>query len=109
MAKTVIVTADKIKKRKHLIKFLQMGIVGTMIGMTSLFMVLNLVYNGGKFSIDLDQDFAEKAGIVLYEDSRKNIFTSSCDIKPLAKLFIPFMTLSMFVADNIASFLIEFL
>ena len=49
MAKKVIVTADKIKKRKNLLKFLRVGIVGTMTAMTSLFIVLNIVYNGGKF------------------------------------------------------------
>jgi len=69
MAKQVIVTANKIKKRKRLIRLLKLAVAGTMTGMTSMFMVLSLVYNGGKFSIDLDQELAEKKGIVLYEDS----------------------------------------
>lgn len=68
MAKQVVVTADKIRKRKKLLKFLQLGVFGTMATMTSMFMVLSLVYNGGKFSINLDQEFADK-GIILYEDS----------------------------------------
>ena len=68
MAKHVVVTADKIRKRKQLLRFLKFGVFGTMTAMTSMFMVLSLVYNGGKFSIDLDQEFADK-GIVLYEDS----------------------------------------
>ena len=68
MAKQVIVTADKIKKRKTILRFLKFGVVGTMTAMTSMFAVLSLVYNGGKFSIDLDQEFADK-GIILYEDS----------------------------------------
>lgn len=75
MAKQVIVTADKIKKRKQLLKFLKFGIVGTMTGMTSIFMVLNLVYNGGKFSIDLDREFSEEKGIVLYDDSLTKVTT----------------------------------
>jgi len=69
MAKQVIVAANKIKKRKKIIKFLKFALVGTMTGMTSMFMVLSLVYNGGKFSIDLNQEFAKKSGLVLYEDS----------------------------------------
>lgn len=68
MSKQVIVTADKIKKRKQLLKFFKLGVFGTMTAMTSMFMVLSLVYNGGKFSIDLDQEFADK-GIILYEDA----------------------------------------
>lgn len=75
MAKKVIVTADKIKKRKKLIKFLRLGIIGTMTAMTSLFIILNIVYNGGKFSIDLDKEFAEEKSIVLYEDSETKVTT----------------------------------
>lgn len=68
MAKTVVVTADKIRKRKQLLKFLKLGVFGVMTTMTSMFMVLSLVYNGGKFSINLDQEMEDK-GIILYEDS----------------------------------------
>lgn len=75
MAKQVIITADKIKKTKRFTRILRLGIIGAMTGMTLLFMVLNLVYNGGKFSIDLDQEFAEKSGIVLYEDSEAKATT----------------------------------
>lgn len=69
MAKQVLVTAKKIKQRKKLLKFAQFGIFGTLAAMTSMFMVLSLVYNGGKFSIDLDKELAEEKGIILYEDS----------------------------------------
>lgn len=69
MAKQVLVTANKIKKRKKLLKFAQLGVFGTMVAMTSMFMVLSLVYNGGKFSIDLDKSLAEEKGIILYDDS----------------------------------------
>lgn len=69
MAKQVLVTAKKIKKRKQLLRFAKFGIFGTMVAMTSMFMVLSLVYNGGKFSIDLDKSLAEEKGIILYEDS----------------------------------------
>ncbi|MBE6149093.1 MAG: hypothetical protein E7170_00025 [Firmicutes bacterium] len=75
MAKKVIVTAEKIKKRKNLFRFLKVGIIGSMTAMTSLFIVLNIVYNGGKFSINLDKDLAEKKGIVLYENSETKLTT----------------------------------
>lgn len=69
MAKQVIVTANKIKKRKQLIRILKFAVIGTMATMTFMFVVLSLVYNGGKFSINLDRELAEEKGIILYEDS----------------------------------------
>lgn len=68
MAKEIIVTADKIKKREKLLNFVKLAIIVTMIVMTGTFGVLSLVYNGGKFSINLDQEFADK-GIILYENA----------------------------------------
>lgn len=69
MAKEVIITADKIKKRKKLLRYLKFATVATFTGMFSMFTVLNLVYNGGKFSINIDEELAEEKGVILYEDS----------------------------------------
>lgn len=74
MAKEVIITANKIKKRKHLLKVLNLLTFTVFASMLSVFVVLNFVYNGGKLSINLEKDLVEKKGIVLYDDSLdKNI------------------------------------
>lgn len=74
MAKEVIVTANKIKKRKRLLKVLNLVTFTVFASMLSIFIVLNFVYNGGKLSINLEKDLVEKKGIVLYDDSLdKNI------------------------------------
>ena len=69
MAKEVIVTADKIKKRKKIVSTLRVATLGIFGGLFALFVVLNLAYNGGKFSITLDKKLAEEKNIILYEDS----------------------------------------
>ena len=69
MAKTVIVTADKIKKRERIIKYLKYGLFISFSLLLGLFIVLNFVYNGGKFSINLDKKLSEQSSIVLYSDS----------------------------------------
>lgn len=68
MAKEVIITASKIKRGKKILRGFKLATVITFSGMFSLFTVLNLVYNGGKFSITLDEELNEKS-IVLYENS----------------------------------------
>jgi len=69
MAKQVIMTADKLRKQKKLFKILRLATVSTFGGMFSMFTVLNLVYNGGDFSIDLEKKLSEEKSIVLYDNS----------------------------------------
>ena len=69
MAKQVIMTADKLRKQKKLFKILRLATISTFGGMFSMFTVLNLVYNGGDFSIDLEKKLSEEKSIVLYDNS----------------------------------------
>lgn len=69
MAKEVIVEADKIKSHKEWIKRLKLFIITMLIILMFLLLILSLVFNGGKFSIVLDKEFATASGIVLYDDS----------------------------------------
>ena len=69
MAKQVIMTADKLRKQKKLFKILRLATISTFGGMFSMFTVLNLLYNGGDFSIDLEKKLSEEKSIVLYDNS----------------------------------------
>lgn len=68
MAKEVIVTADKIKKRKK--AFLKTKIViGLLILIFLLiFAILGIVFNVNKFTITLDNKLQDEKGIILYSD-----------------------------------------
>jgi len=69
MSKNVILTADKLKKRKKLTKYIQIATFSIFATMAAAFMVLSLVYNGGDFTITLSRNLASSNGIILYNNS----------------------------------------
>jgi len=69
MAKNVVLTADKLRKRKKLIKYVQMAALGITATMAASFAMLSLVYNGGDFTITLNREMTTKNGIILYNNS----------------------------------------
>lgn len=64
----VVVTAKKIKNRKKRIKRTKIVIFIVLIFLIISFIILSIIYNGGKFTVTLDNNFALKSGIILYED-----------------------------------------
>ncbi len=67
MAKTVLVSAKKIVRRKKFVKYLKITAISLILGLAALFAVLALIYNGGRFTITLDPNFALESGIIIYE------------------------------------------
>ena len=67
MAKEVVVTAKKLKKRKDFKKYYKVIMLSLFILLTITFLILSIVYNGGKFTVTLDPNFALQTGIVIYE------------------------------------------
>ena len=67
MAKSVVVTAEKIAKRKKNLKFTKLFFLIITLLLSILFVILSFIYNGGKFIISLDKNFALKNNIVIYE------------------------------------------
>lgn len=68
MAKEVIVTADKIKRRQRFRKRLKIVILACFILLIIMFLILSIIYNGGHFTVTLDPNFALETGIVIYEN-----------------------------------------
>jgi len=69
--KTVVVTADKVKRRKKSLKVSKIVILCLFFLLMSIFIVLGVVYNGGRFTITLDPNFSLKTGLVIYEDKEE--------------------------------------
>ena len=63
----VVVTADKLKKRKKQSKLVRIVILVLLIIFAILYLMLGIVYSGGRFTITLDNNFSLESGIVLYE------------------------------------------
>ncbi len=69
MAKEIIVTADKVYNRKKRLKRTKrIGLI-IFVLMTLTFIVLSIIYKGGRFVITLDNNLALESGIVLYDNS----------------------------------------
>ena len=69
MASEVIVKADKIKKRNNIFKILKLSLTILFVVLIFAFIILSVVYKGGKFTISLDSRLANDSKIVIYEDN----------------------------------------
>ena len=65
--KNIVVTADKLKKRKKKFKIARILILILIFLLTILYFILGIIYNGGRFTITLDNNFSLESGITLYE------------------------------------------
>ncbi len=67
MAKEVVVTAKQINRREKFKKRLKIIMLACFLLLIITFLILSIIYNGGKFTVTLDPNFALKTGIVIYE------------------------------------------
>ena len=61
--------SEKINKRESKIKVLKLGLLISTVFLIVIFFLLKVVYGQGPFTISLDQNFAKKSGIVIYDNS----------------------------------------
>lgn len=67
MAKEVVVKAKKVYKRKEKYSNIKLIISIAFLVLTLSFIILSVIYKGGKFTITLDKRLARESGIVIYE------------------------------------------
>ena len=83
--KEVVITADKIKKRKKFYKRTKLIVFIILLILIFSFIILSIVYNGGRFTVTLDNNFALKSGIILYEseefqnDQTRKLYAENID------------------------------
>lgn len=69
----VKVTAEGLKRRKKRNKVAKITLAVIVVLFTVLYLILGIIYNGGRFTITLDPQFSTESGIVLYDNlQRKN-------------------------------------
>ena len=64
---TIKVTADKLQKRKKRVKLAKIIILILLVIFTLSYIILGIIYNGGRFTVTLDPNFSLESGITLYE------------------------------------------
>lgn len=60
--------SEKINKRERRIKALKLGLLISALFLMIIYVILRVVYEQGAFIISLDQNFAKKSGIIIYEN-----------------------------------------
>ena len=68
MAKDILITADKINKRKKANRMAKIVSLLLLVFLTITFIILSLVYKGGKFVITLDPNSDLETSLILYEE-----------------------------------------
>ena len=67
MAKEVIVTADKVKKRKRFVKIVKKALFILLIFLILLYIVLDIIYSEGKFTVTLDSNKTLESGLAIFD------------------------------------------
>ena len=67
MAKEVIVTADKIKRRNYASRVTKLSFLILLLFLMSTYITLGIIYEGGKFTITLDSNETLKSGIAVFD------------------------------------------
>lgn len=68
MAKEVIVSADKVRKRKIFNKAVKLALLGLLIFLIILYIILAIIYKEGKFTVTLDANKSLRSGLTIYDD-----------------------------------------
>ena len=68
MAKEVIVSANKVRKRKIASRVVKLSLLGLLLFLMVLYIILAIIYNEGKFTVTLDSNKTLQSGIAIYDD-----------------------------------------
>ena len=64
----MLVTGNKLRKRKLKLKTTKIVLLVLFFFLISAFLILQIIYKGGRFTITLDPNFSLKSGIVIYDN-----------------------------------------
>lgn len=67
MKKRVYVTAEKIHKRKKLKKIIKFSVLSLLLLLIVLYLILQVIYEEGRFTVTLDYNKDLKSGLAIYE------------------------------------------
>lgn len=67
MAKEVIVTADKVKKRKVTSRIVKISLLALLLLLILLYIILEIIYHEGRFTVTLDSNQTLKSGLAIFD------------------------------------------
>ena len=73
MAKEIIVSAKKVRKRKIATRVIKLSLLGLLLFLMVLYVILAIIYNEGKFTVTLDSNKTLQSGIAIYDNINDTI------------------------------------
>lgn len=67
MAKEVIVTADKVRKRKLTSRMVRISLLVLLLFLIVLYVILEIIYRGGRFTVTLDSNKTLESGLAIFD------------------------------------------
>ena len=71
--KEIKLNSEKVNKREQKIKALKLGLLISALFLMIIYVILRIIYEQGGFTVSLDQNFAKKSGIIMYENPETDI------------------------------------
>lgn len=68
MAKEVIVTADKVRKRKLFSRTVKIALLALLLLLIILYIILGIVYDSGRFTVSLDPNADLESGLAIFDN-----------------------------------------
>lgn len=75
------VSVKKIKKNRKITKIVKLIVLFLLLFLVITYVVLNILYNNGNFSITLDKNLYFSRGIVIYDDPDYKVFRTELYVK----------------------------
>ena len=67
MAREVVVKADQVNKRKRRSRVIKLALLLLLLFLTVIYILLRVIYNGGRFTITLESNDTLKSGLAMFE------------------------------------------
>ena len=75
------VSVNKIRKNRKITKIIKLIVLFLLLFLVIAYVVLNILYNNGNFSITLDKNLYFSRGIVIYDDPDYKVFRTELFVK----------------------------
>ena len=72
MAKEVIVTADKVRKRKKASRIVKISLLILLLFLIILYVILEIIYHEGRFTVSLDSNKTLESGLAIFDSLNKS-------------------------------------
>lgn len=65
--------SEKIRDRERKIKAIKIGILIMLMALIIMYFLLRVVFEAGYFTVSLDPEFAQKSGLIMYENANEKL------------------------------------